>query len=503
MFRKVSMLVGLAIFGTSIFAQDSVTVFTKYYPASTNYVAQKWSMKIYQLTDSSFILLGNQGAGRALYALHISNDGTPLHFHTYSKPFGLFRFHLTPWGDLYAFIAQPDGYIFKLKLNPVQGFDTVWQKQYFHLSSPFITFHQYGQTLVEQNRIYTIGRFQVNGSYKPCVFVLDTLGNLVNAWLDLAAPDAIEGSVVRHPDGDLILAYRTELGRYAVVKISPDFQQVRWARLIQDEAVPYVLVDPQTGYIWAFSDGWGAILDILAFDTNGNLKISKAYQGTGGVVHKALFYEDRVMVFTSVKAFILSRNDGSLIKAAFIGTNNLNAPISVSDVIFTLDSAFVFAANDAQGKFTLVKTNRFLDAGTCDWVIPDTPETRPTTNIQIYTPSFVDSATNFSAANVPMNTPTQYLPLDSAHCPAQTIPNTIVGVAQTLSGLETEVIAVENGIIIKPQASASIEIYSIEGKIIERLSNISMPKYIPLKQGVYAIKIKEQNAEDVIKVIVF
>jgi len=209
------------------------------------------------------------------------------------------------------------------------------------------------------------------------------------------------------------------------------------------------------------------------------------------------------MVFTSMKAFILSRNDASLIAAAFIGANSLNDPISVSDVIFTLDSAFVFAANDAQGKFTLVKTNRFLDAGTCDWVIPDTPETRNAANIQIYTPSFVDSVANFSAVDLPMNTPTQYLPLDSAHCPAQTIPNTIVGVAQALAGLETEVITVEGGIIIKPQAIANIEIYSIEGKMIERIGNISMPKYIPLKQGVYVIMVREQNTEGVIKVAVF
>jgi len=136
-------------------------------------------------------------------------------------------------------------------------------------------------------------------------------------------------------------------------------------------------------------------------------------------------------------------------------------------------------------------------------VIPDTPATRNAANFQIYTPSFVDSVANFSAVDVPMNTPIQYLPLDSAHCPAQTIPNTIVGITQAFSTLKTEVITVEGGVIIKPQASANIEIYSIEGKMIERTGNISMPKYIPLKQGVYVIRVKEENAEGVIKVAVF
>ncbi|NPA34258.1 MAG: hypothetical protein GXO48_04945, partial [Chlorobi bacterium] len=361
MLRNIlTTVAGLVIFGTSIFAQDSVTVFTKYYPASTGYSARKRSMKVHQLADSSFILIGNQGIGRDLYALHIDKDGTTLHFHVYRKPVELFRLHLTQWGDLYAFVGQPDGYIIRLKVDPAQGFDTIWLKQYSHLGSTLITFFEYGQALVEQDKIYIIGR--VNSTVKPCVFVLDTLGNLLNVWMDLASPGAIEGSVVRHPDGDLVLAYRTETRRYAVVKISPDFQQVRWARLIQDEAIPYLLVDPQTGYIWVFSDGWGATLDILAFDANGNLKISKAYTGASysAVVHKAFIYEDKIMVLSAMKAFILSRNDGSLIQAAYIGTTNPNDPISVSDVIFTLDSAFVFAANDARGKFTLVKTNRFL-----------------------------------------------------------------------------------------------------------------------------------------------
>ena len=505
MIRTVSGALLGTLMGGLLMAQDSITVFTKYYPASTSYSLRKWQSKLMQLADSSFILVSHSNG--KIYAVHTNSEGTPLHFHVYDKPMGMIgRLHLTNSGDLYFFVGQPDGYIIRLKLDPVQGFDTLWQKQY-RQNNRFLNFYEFGQSLITQGKIYVVSYAIINSVKKPLVMILDTIGNILKVWVDMSANDASDGgSIAMHPDGDLVVSYRVASNQFVVVKVSSDFQQVKWSRVITDEAFPYITIDPQTGYIWSLSAGWNGQVDILVFDANGTLKISQAYKGLslGDVVFKTIFDNDKVIIQSSNLVYVLSRSDASLLQSAYVGTNNVNDPEGISDFIITRDSGFAFVGNDANWRFVLVKANRFFEDGQCNWVVIDTPMIRQATSFQIYSPSFVDSTASFSAVDVPMATPTQNLPLDSSYCPPTTVPNSIVNSVMKIDDNEVRIYPVEGGIFVDPETRIDLlSVYTINGKSVKHLTNVSESRFISLLPGMYIIAITDEEGLRTKKIIVF